>query len=212
MATVRIFVADDHPVITEGLTRYFATIDDIAMIGHCRDCAGLEAIDAASVDVLVLDVGMPGMLGAETVTRLRSRGHAILLFTLEPESPLVIGMLRAGAMGFVAKRESLDVLAEAIRSVARGARSVPEPLSALADDDGEGWPHEGLSTRERAVFDHMVRGIPLKSVAFDLGLSTSTVYTYAERVRRKLGAGSQAELVDYAHRAGLLGRRPVSAP
>lgn len=201
---IRVFLADDHPVIVSGLERLFAGIADIETVGTAHDLTRSDASTRSDVDVFVLDVSMPGMLGGETVAAFK-RVAPVLLFTLEPESAQVLALLRAGAAGVVSKSAHVDTLLAAIRTVAAGGRVIPAELEARASS-GADWPHESLSEREHAIFVRLIRGISPKAIAFDLGLSTSTVYTYAERVREKLGVRSQVELVDYAHRAGLSGK------
>lgn len=206
---IRVFLADDHPVMVRGLERLLAGEDDFEVVGVVHDLGDLDAHIPDTVDVLVLDVSMPGMHGAETIERLRTRYAPILLFTLEPESAQVIALLRAGASGVVSKSAHVTVLLDAIRTVARGGRAVPMTLEQRANS-GDAWPHDALSEREQAIFQRLVRGVSPKTIAFELGLSVSTVYTYAERVREKLGVTGQVELVDYAHRAGLLGKGSLS--
>lgn len=202
---IRVFLADDHPVMVRGLERLLSLEDDLEVVGTVHDVRELDAHVADAVDVFVLDVSMPGMHGAETIARLHARRASILLFTLEPESAQVVALLRAGASGVVSKSAQVGELIAAIRAVARGGRVVPMALEVRLRS-GESWPHDALSERELAIFQRVVRGVSPKAIAFELGLSPSTVYTYAERVREKLGVASQAELVDYAHRAGLLGK------
>lgn len=206
---IRVFLADDHPVVVSGLERLFAGVADVEVVGAANDLRDVTASALAEADVLVLDVSMPGMRGAETLAALpalASRRLPVLLFTLEPESAQVVELLRAGAAGVVSKSARMDELLAALRAVASGRRAVPPELEARAARGGEGSPHDTLSERERAIFARLVRGVTPKTIAFELGLSPSTVYTYAERVREKLGVQSQVELVDYAHRAGLLGK------
>lgn len=202
---IRVFLADDHPVIVSGLERLLASVEDIEVVGTTHDLRDLDSLDLPHVDVLVVDVSMPGMRGSETVALLTQRFAPVLLFTLEPESAQVVALLRAGAAGLVGKSAPVDVLLSAIRTVAAGGRVVPPELDARSSSSGEGGAHESLSARELAIFQRLIRGASPKSIGFDLGLSPSTVYTYAERVRQKLGVSSQVGLVDYAHRAGLLG-------
>lgn len=203
---IRVFLADDHPVMVAGLARVLATVPDMAVVGTAQAMAGLDAQAAGSIDVLVLDVSMPGMHGSETIKALRERHAPVLLFTLEPETALVVELLRAGASGVVGKSERVEVLLDAIRTVAGGGRVMPSGMHERVAGGGPGAAHDALSEREQAIFHRLIRGNSPKSIAFDLGLSPSTVYTYSERVRQKLGVASQTELVDYAHRAGLLGK------
>ncbi len=204
MSAVRIYVADDHPIVVEGLRRFFSTVPEVEWVGACGDAAALFELEPGTVDVLVLDVRMPGMHGTETLRALATRVPAILLFTLEPESALVVELLRAGASGVVGKSERVDNLLSAICAAAAGERVVSAELESRLRSDAATWPHESLSPREHAIFMRLIHGASPKEVAFDLGLSASTVYTYAERVRQKLGVQGSVELVAYAHRAGLL--------
>ena len=205
---IRVFLGDDHPVMVRGLERLLALEDDLTVVGMVHDLSELEARAPDALDVLVLDVSMPGMNGGDTIASLRARHAPILLFTLEPETAQVVALLRAGASGVVSKSAPVGELIDAIRVVARGGRAVPMALEVRLRS-GESWPHDALSEREQAIFQRLVRGGSPKTIAFELGLSPSTVYTYAERVREKLGVSGQVELVDYAHRAGLLGKGSV---
>ena len=202
---LRVFIADDHPVMVAGLERILASVADIEVAGVAHDIAALHAANPQNIDIIVLDVSMPGMRGAETMQALRLYAP-VLLFTLEPESAQVVELLRAGGSGVVSKSARVEVLLDAIRTVAAGGRAIPIPMAERVAAGGEGWPHESLSERELAIFHRLIRGNAPKSVAFDLQLAASTVYTYAERIRHKLGVDSQAGLMDYAHRAGLLGK------
>jgi DNA-binding NarL/FixJ family response regulator len=148
---IRVFLADDHPVMVAGLARVLATVPDMQVVGTAHDIAGLDAQAPGSIHVLVLDVSMPGMHGAETITALRERHAPVLLFTLEPETPLVVELLRAGASGVVGKSERVEVLLDAIRTVAGGGRVMP---SAMHDACGR---RAGCAARraERARAGHL---------------------------------------------------------
>lgn len=206
MSVARIVLADDHPVVVDGLRRFFATIDGVELGGHCHDVTTLMGMDLDDVDVVILDVGIPGMLGGETIRALHGRSVRVLLFTMEPDSPRAIELVRAGADGIVGKSEPVERLAEAVARVARGETDLPEELAARSVGAPPTWPHESLSERELAIFHRSIRGTAPKVIAFDLGITVSSVYTYSERVRAKLGVSNQTELVAYAHRAGLLGQ------
>jgi len=207
VSATRIVVADDHPIVVEGLRRLFATLDAVDLCGEFHDVTTLMRADLADVQVVVLDVGIPGILGSETIRALHARGVRIVLFTMEPESPEAIELLRAGADGIVGKSEPVERLVEAIGRVAGGDTDVPARLAVRSARADEAWPHDGLSERELAIFRRLIRGTAPKEIAFELEITVSTVYTYAERIRIKLGVTSQVELLAYAHRAGLVGQR-----
>lgn len=203
---IRLFLADDHPTMVSGLERLLHGTEGFSVVGTRHDLRGLDLRELPEVDVFVLDVSMPGMHGAETIGPLVASGAKVLLFTLEPESVQVVALLRAGATGVVSKSASVSELLDAIRRVAGGRTVIPIDLLERSASSGTGLPHESLSERESEIFLRLIRGVSPKAIAYELSLSPSTVYTYAERIRQKLGVQSPVELVDYAHRAGLLGR------
>lgn len=187
---LRVVVADDHPVVLSGLVAFLDQQEGLTVVGQRGDATQLGE---ESFDVAVVDVRMPGVTPA-TVAALAERG-AVVLFTRNPRGDHIAALLEAGARGLVSKDAPLETLASAVRAVADGGTFLPER---------EVRPHEQLSGRERAVFDALIRGRRPKEIAFDLELSLSTVYTYAERVRKKLELEDVRELVAYAHREGLL--------
>ncbi|MFW6066946.1 MAG: DNA-binding response regulator [Myxococcota bacterium] len=115
-----------------------------------------------------------------------------------------------GAQGYLNKGRPAEEVADAIRRAARGQRYLTDTLSerlllrGTAGHAGRRAAHEELSPREREVFQALVAGRSAKEVAFDLGIGLSSVHTYTERIKRKLGAESAADLVRYAHRHRLL--------
>ncbi len=202
---IQLYVADDHPVVVEGLERYVALHDDLTWLGSASSIDALnEALDAITPDVLVLDVQMPGNTGVDTVRSLVERGLRVVLFTLNPPDRQIAALVAAGAQGFVSKSLPLAELIAGVRAVAAGERHVPEALDALASEvESAPLPHEQMTKREHQVFVRLARCETPKEIAFDLELSQSTVYTYVDRVRDKLGVSTLAEVVRYAAEHGL---------
>ena len=145
--------------------------------------------------MLTLDVQIPGMRGPNTVQELRALGPQIVLFTLQPPEGLVPQLIAAGARGYVPKSSPVSELVDVALRVARGERVVPSELRSSATQP---CVTSSLTERELEVFRRIARGDTPKEMAYGLGISASTVYTHQERLRKKLGASSIAELIRLA--------------
>jgi len=155
------------------------------------------------VDVVLLDVSMPGSTLVETLKELRARHPStrVLVLSVHPEDQWALRALRAGAAGYLTKDHSPEQLVEAIRRVARGRKYVSaalaERLADLVDDDGTRAPHERLSAREFEVLRALGSGLSIKEVAEQLNLSAKTISTYRARLLEKMALKSRADLVRY---------------
>ncbi len=208
---IRLAIADDHPVVREGLRRIATDGAGIVVIGEASTAAELMLLLAAvPVDVLLLDVSMPGSNFVETLGTLRERHPSVkvLVLSVHPEDQWALRSLRAGAAGYLTKDHSPEQLVEAVRRVARGGRYVSATLAerlATSIDNGPGRaPHERLSDREFEVFRGLGSGLSVKEVAESLGLSAKTVSTYRARLLEKMGLGTNADLVRYVVENGLM--------
>jgi DNA-binding NarL/FixJ family response regulator len=208
---IRLAIADDHPIVREGLRRIATEGAGISVTGEASNAPELfRLLDAAPVDVVLLDVSMPGSNFVETLRTLRTR-HAsikVLVLSVHPEDQWAVRALRAGAAGYLTKDHSPEQLIEAVRRVARGRRYVSptlaERLASELGDGGDRAPHERLSDREFQVLRALGSGHAVKDVARELGLSAKTVSTHRVRVLEKIGLKSNAELVRYVVEHGLL--------
>lgn len=194
--TLRVLIADDHPVVTRGLSRHLEAQDRLRVVDVARTLP--QAVVLATMlhpHVVTLDIQMPGFDGPASVEAITAVGADVVLFSLTEDPALIHGLVEAGAAAFVSKSADPDELVAAVLGAAakRDALGPRPPL-----------PHEGLSEREKAVFQALIRSQTPKEIAFGLNLSASTVYTYAERVRAKLGLRSQHEMVRYATALGLV--------
>ena len=201
---IRLAIADDHPIVREGLRRIASEDPGIAVAGDAASGAELlRLLAAAPVDVVLLDVSMPGAPFIDTLRELRARHPSIRVLVLSayPEDQWALRALRSGAAGYLTKDHSPEQLVEAIRRVARGRRYVSESLAdrlaALAGDDPTAAPHERLSDREFEVLRALGSGLMVKEVAERLGLSVKTVSTYRTRLLEKLDLATRADLVRY---------------
>ncbi len=200
MSLIRLFIADDHPMLVEGIERIAARDGDLEVVGTAASAEGLpEAIAEAGADVLSLDVQMPGMRGPSTIASIVTVGVPILLFTLHPIDDAIAALVRAGAAGYLSKSNRSKAYLDAIRAVHRGEQVVPDELvDRLRSTAPPGSPEEVLTPRELEVFRRLAAGSTIKEAAFALGMSASTAYTHTDRIRRKLGVSTGAEMARYA--------------
>jgi len=201
---IRVAIADDHPIVREGLRRIVSDDSSISVAGEASTAAELfRLLQATAVDVVLLDVSMPGATFIETLQDLRKR-HAsvkVLVISAHPEDQWAMRSLQAGAAGYLTKDHSPEQLVLAIRRVARGGKYVSETmaerLAGMVDGATTRAPHEQLSDREFEVLRALGSGMMVKDVAAQLRLSAKTVSTYRTRLLEKMGLKSKADLVRY---------------
>jgi len=208
---IRLLIADDHPVVREGLRRIVQEAPGLQVVGEVASGHELlERLPQVPADIVLLDVAMPGLRFLEVLQRLRSEHPtvAVLVLSVHPEDQYAVRALRAGASGYLTKDHSHEELTEAIRRVYRGNKYVSPALAErLAADLAAGSQdirHEVLSDREYEVFCLLGSGRTVKEIAHSLKLSPKTVSTYRTRVLEKMGASSNADLVRYAALHGLI--------
>lgn len=209
---IRVYLADDHAVVRAGLQQLISATEDMRVVGSAADGRQvlLEAEGGAQWDVLVLDLSLPRVSGMEVLRRLRSLRPSlpILILSMYPEDQYAIRLMREGASAYLSKERPPEDLLAAIRRVAGGGKYLTDSQAAQivqVKDESERPPHARLSAREHQVFVLIINGRTVSEIAAELDLSTSTVSTHLARIRDKLGARSLAEIVSYAHRAGLIG-------
>jgi DNA-binding NarL/FixJ family response regulator len=201
---IRLAIADDHPIVREGLRRIASDDAGISVTGEAATSGELfRLLAAAAVDVVLLDVSMPGSTFVETLKDLREKHSSIkvLVLSAHPEDQWAMRALRAGAAGYLTKDHSPEQLVQAIRRVARGGKyvseSMAEKLAGMVDDGRTRAAHERLSDREFEVLRALGSGMMVKDVAKQLRLSAKTVSTYRARLLEKMGLKSKADLVRY---------------
>jgi two-component system invasion response regulator UvrY len=208
---IRLAIADDHPIVREGLRRIATEDAGITVTGEASTAAELfRLLHAAAVDVVLLDVSMPGATFVETLRELREQHPSVkvLVLSVHPEDQWAMRALRAGASGYLTKDHSPEQLVQAIHRVARGGKyvseSLAEKLAGMVDSGGTRAPHERLSNREFEVLRALGSGMTVKDVAEQLRLSAKTVSTYRVRLLEKMGLKSKADLVQYVVQHELL--------
>jgi two-component system invasion response regulator UvrY len=206
---IRVLLVDDHALVRMGFRMLLADAD-VEVVAEAGD--GEQACQdygRVKPDVVVMDLSMPGMGGLEAVRRLLAQDPKarVLALSAHEDTAHPSRVLRAGALGYLAKRSAPEALATAVRAVARGERYVdPQTAQALAmaQIDGSGSPADVLSEREFSVFVQLARGATVAQVAENLKVSPSTVGTHLYHLKQKLGAGNQSELTLVALRWGLI--------
>ena len=205
-----VFIVDDHPLVREWLTNLVNQQPDLAVCGESEGAPqAFAAMGAARTDVAIVDISLKDSSGLELIKRLKEShpSVAVLVLSMHEESHFAGRALRAGARGYVMKRETTRKVIEAIRRILEGKLYISEELAdvlaAHLRDDKQGEicsPIEQLSDRELEVFDMLGRGLGTRQTAETLGLSLKTVQAYCARMKEKLDLESGSDLLREAIR------------
>lgn len=201
--TIRVIIADDHNVVRKGIRELLNDEADIEVVGEARN--GQELLDLVSAlepDLIVLDIAMPVMSGAEATRHLHARWPQIkvLVLTAYNDDPYIYGLIDAGAAGYVLKTAEAHEIVRAVRSVASGQRVIDpevEPrLLARVNPIASG--SDTITERERDVLRLAARGLTNKQIGVELGISDRTVQNHLANVYAKLEVASRTEAVTEA--------------
>ncbi|MDM0032185.1 response regulator transcription factor [Variovorax sp. J22P271] len=209
-AAIDVGVLDDHPIVRRALSAVLATQDGIRVRGEASSVAeALELLRAVALDVLVLDLGMPGRTGLDAISLIRSLAPrtAVLVFTGYPEDEYGVKLIRLGADAYLHKTCALEELFAAIRTIALGRRYLTASLSELMANQVGRPPsaaHSLLTDRELQVMLKLARGVRPMHIAAQLSLSVKTVSTYRTRLLNKLDLKTNGDLTYYAMKHGLM--------
>jgi two-component system, NarL family, invasion response regulator UvrY len=208
---IRIAIVDDHALIRAGLREFLADQADFTVVAEAAN--GREALDVvrkAEVDVIVLDIAMPGQSGIDALVAIRARAPdlPVLILSGFPEAHYATTLLRQGASGYLNKDCDPDEIVRAIRTVHRGRKyisaAVAEQLAEGLNSADERPLHEHLSTRELQVFLRLAKGETIGQMAESLSLSIKTVSTFRSRIMEKMKLVSNSDLTYYALKNGLI--------
>lgn len=199
----RILIADDHPLVREGIRRVLTNMPGMRVVAEAGDGAQvLDLLPETSTDVLVLDISMPGPPFFDLLGRVTREwpGVRVLVLSMFPESQYGERVLKGGARGYVCKRQAAEDLPRAIRRLQAGGVFFSPALTQRITDGAPSPPSPValLSTREFEVMLLLARGVGITGIGERLKLSPKTVSTYRHRVLQKLGMRSNAELVRLA--------------
>ena len=207
----RVLVVDDHPVFREGVAAILADRGMVVVGEAATGEQALEVLAVHDVDVVLMDLSMPGLGGIEATRRIRAEHPTtrVVVVTMNGDEESVFAALRAGATGYLGKEAAPDDIARAVTSAARGetvlgARvSAPVVAAAVSAPRAAAQPFPQLTAREREVLDLMSRGYDNSRIGRHLGLSEKTVRNNVSVVLGKLPAATRAEAVALARDAGV---------
>ena len=203
--TIRVFIADDHAIVREGLKQILAESPDIIVAGEAEN--GLDAIKLfrkSKCHVMLLDISMPDRSGIDVLKQVKKENPeiAVLMLSMHREDQYAIRSLKAGAAGYLTKQSAPRELVTAIRLVATGQKYVSaalaQELASSIGDDHETPLHDTLSDREYQTLTMIASGKTVSTIAEELSLSVKTISEYRARLLVKMKLKNSAELTHYA--------------
>ena len=221
-AMIRVLIVDDHPVLRQGLMQVIDEEPDLVACGEAEDAEGaLAQLDAANPDLAVVDLSLNGRSGLELVRDMKARrpSTAVLVYSMYDEALYAERAIRAGASGYVMKRESIDEVLAAIRQILRGhvylspaasTRMVHRAVDGSAVCSRSAL--QELSDRELEIFQLLGQGLSARQISEKLYRSIKTVESHRENIKSKLGVRTSGELLRYAVERSLEMERSAAQP
>jgi two-component system invasion response regulator UvrY len=209
---INVVIADDHTMVRHGLREILNGEPDMTTVAEARNGNEvLEAVRQQPVDVVVLDITMPGKNGLETLKELRKTHPkiAVIMLSMHSGDQYGVRVIRAGAAGYITKESAPEELVAAIRKAHQGERYIGADIAELlakhvergAIDDE---PHKLLSDREFEVLRHIASGHGLTEISRLMDLSVKTISTYRTRIVEKTGLASNSDMTRYAIQHSLI--------
>ncbi len=208
---IRVVIADDHPIVRDGISNELSRHPDIEVVGHAAD--GDETMSLtreANPDVLLLDINMPGKRASEIIREVStfSGPPKVLVVSAFGDVEYVLTMLKAGATGYLLKDEEPAVIVNGIRSVYRGeislSPSVTTSFVAATVHDKTRMAFSQLTNREREVLNLVSRGDDNEAISEKLSITLGTVKNHVSSIYEKLGLRTRAEVVAWAWQNGIV--------
>ena len=207
---IKILIADDHPIVRNGLKKIISDESDMEVTGEAADAKQVfEIVHKNNLDVVVLDVSMPGLSGFDILAQLKNVYPSLTILMLSALSEDIYAKmaLKSGASGFINKESASEELVKAIRKVYSGglyvSQFIAEKFANEFKNNSLSQPHEMLSNREMQVMRLIASGKQVSEIAKILFLSVKTVSTYRARVLEKMNIKNNAELTNYCFKMGL---------
>jgi DNA-binding NarL/FixJ family response regulator len=213
---IHLMIADDHAILRESLKHLFALTDDIEVSaeamngGEVLERLRQKETDQLGIDLVLLDMNMPGISGEDLILRLRAQYPElpILVLSMHNQAQIAQRALKAGASGYLSKDRDAEMLLAAIRKVAAGGRFIDPVLAEQMAFEASGLApralHTSLSDREFEILCLFAKGVSLNDIAAKFAISNKTVSTHKSRLMEKMGFTSNAELIRYALDHGLV--------
>jgi DNA-binding NarL/FixJ family response regulator len=208
---IRVGIVDDHPIVREAVRSFLADHEDMRVVGEADSGrAAIDLVRHTPLDVLLLDLEMPGHNGIDAITLIKAKADhlAVLIYSGHPEQEYAVPLIRNGASGYLSKSCAPEQLAHAVRKLATGGTYITPAVadllaSQLVPERGPGL-HEQLTARELQVFLKLARGKAPGEIARELCLSAKTISSYRAKVLEKLQSRSNSDLTYYALKHKLL--------
>lgn len=202
---IKILIADDHAIVREGLKQILSENPDLVVVAEASTGQEvLEKISKNDLDLVVLDIAMPGRGGLDILKEIKTQRPrlAVLMLSMYPEEQYAVRVLKSGASGYLTKESAPAELVKAIRQISQGKKyispSLAEKLAIDLEISPDRPPHETLSDREYQVMCMIASGKTLREIADGLSLSIKTISTYRSRILEKMNMKTNAELTHYA--------------
>jgi DNA-binding NarL/FixJ family response regulator len=211
--SIRVLLADDHTLVLAGIRGLLTRLEGVEVVGEAADgYSTLRLAEELRPDIVLLDIGMPGMNGLEVAQRLSELDPAIrvIILSMHASEEYVLRALRAGAAGYLLKDSAVAELELAIRAVVRGETYLSPPVSKRVVDEyvsrtgGTPDPLASLTRRQREILQLVAEGHTSKDIAQRLGLSYRTVETHRNQMMKRLGVTDITGLVRFAVRSGVV--------
>lgn len=205
---VHVMLVDDHAVVRAGYKRFIELDPTLHVVAEAS--TGEEAytmLESSRIDVVIMDLSMPGQGGFETLRRMMNRfpQQKVLIFTMHENASIANQALQLGARGYLTKSMAPDLIVKAIHDVLSGATPIAETIAeGLKELNENRMPHLELMPREFEIFIRLANGDSIEQISDALHLSPKTAANYQASIRRKLGVNSTLELYQYAREQGLL--------
>ncbi|MCW5299036.1 DNA-binding response regulator [Herbaspirillum lusitanum] len=211
-APIRIYIADDHTIVRDGLAVMLQVHSDITVVGSGSDGRqAVKEIEQLQPDVVIMDIAMPNLNGIEAALLLRDVAPAVktIMLSMYATKEHIFRALQAGARGYLLKNSAGSELVNAIRIVQSGQRYLSQKISDAVVDDyllesRAAGPLDALSTREREVLQLVAEGHSSAQVAAMLSLSPKSIETYRSRLMQKIGVSDLPSLVKFSIHHGLI--------
>lgn len=208
---IDVIVCDDHPIVRQGVARILLATEDVQSVREAGSAQELlELVREGPCDAVLLDVGLPGRSGLDVLRQLKHERPRlpVLVLSVHPADQYAVRALRAGASGYLTKDMTPQQLVDALKVVMEGRKyvtpDVADQLATTIERPTDLPPHETLSDREYEVLSLIASGKSVKQIARDLNLSDKTISTYRSRVLAKLSLKTNADIIRYAIRQGLV--------
>jgi len=202
---IRLLIADDHTIMREGLKQLLSLAHDLRVVAEAENgLVALERLRQGDIDLLLLDMNMPGLSGENLVASIVDQHpmQKILVLSMHSEPQIALRALKAGAAGYLCKMCSPETLLSAIHRVASGTRFIDPQIAERIALDASGpkqQPHQNtLTERELQILLLFARGVSVTRIAETLTISHKTVSTHKARLMEKMGFSSNVEIVRYA--------------